>query len=348
MKVSYNTISTLGGIITGDRQISSYRSGPDLVEFFNELGSNDNYGSSFGTRWKYAEERLKQLNGSPKFETAITAALDPRNFLSGEHDIAVSVNLLNEYLKYDGYEVFKDGLFYRCRAVKATTALNGDHEKVKNLIFAADGPKPEIVLEDAVNNDIKIVKNEQYCLVYEKGIPSSGLSWSDLVEWWIKLNRQKITQERIEHERKLYSRLNQSLASEPEKLFFAAYFKLFRHKLADKFPALIPQVYLHYDPYTIAYLGGNKRLIRQRMDFLLLLDDGKRVVIEIDGQQHYAVQSSTGQQIANPKLYSEMVAEDRRLKLIGYDIFRFGGHELSSKEEVEKIVSEFFGRLLQI
>jgi very-short-patch-repair endonuclease len=44
------------------------------------------------------------------------------------------------------------------------------------------------------------------------------------------------------------------------------------------------------------------------MDFLLLLSDRQRVVIEVDGKQHYA----QGDQ-ASPALYSEMVAEDRLL-----------------------------------
>jgi hypothetical protein len=55
---------------------------------------------------------------------------------------------------------------------------------VKNLIFAANGDKPELVLIDAVNNDIKIVKNEQYCLVYDKSILDRGLLWTDLLDWW--------------------------------------------------------------------------------------------------------------------------------------------------------------------
>jgi hypothetical protein len=45
------------------------------------------------------------------------------------------------------------------------------------------------------------------------------------------------------------------------------------------------QVYLHYDPYT-RWAGGT--LGRQRMDFLLLLDHRRRVVLEVDGIQHYA------------------------------------------------------------
>src|SRR5260370_11301092 len=57
---------------------------------------------------------------------------------------------------------------------------------VKNLIFAANGPKPEIILLDALNNDIKIVRNEEYCLIYDKPISEQGFLWKDLQDWWIE------------------------------------------------------------------------------------------------------------------------------------------------------------------
>lgn len=43
--------------------------------------------------------------------------------------------------------------------------------------------------------------------------------------------------------------------------------------------------------------------MRERMDFLLLLPHGVRIVLEVDGKQHYAEGD-----IASPKLYSEMVS----------------------------------------
>lgn len=55
---------------------------------------------------------------------------------------------------------------------------------VKNLIFAANGPKPELVLRDAVNNDIEIVRNGAFCLVYDRPIPDDGLRFSHLITWW--------------------------------------------------------------------------------------------------------------------------------------------------------------------
>ena len=60
---------------------------------------------------------------------------------------------------------------------KCINQRGGVREGIKNLIFAADGPKPEIVIEDSISNSIKIVKNEEFCLVYDRAIPSTGLLW---------------------------------------------------------------------------------------------------------------------------------------------------------------------------
>jgi hypothetical protein len=59
------------------------------------------------------------------------------------------------------------------------------------------------------------------------------------------------------------------------------------------------------------------------MDFLILFSSRHRVVLEVDRKQHYANGDT-----ASPALYSEMVSEDRRLRLAGYEVYRFGGAEL--------------------
>jgi hypothetical protein len=63
-------------------------------------------------------------------------------------------------------------------------ATRGVGRQVKNLIFAADGPKPRLVLSDSVSNDIEIVENAEYCLVYDRPIQSHGLLLRELVDWW--------------------------------------------------------------------------------------------------------------------------------------------------------------------
>jgi len=81
------------------------------------------------------------------------------------------------------------------------------------------------------------------------------------------------------------------------------------------------------------------------MDFLMLLPNNVRVVLEIDGKQHYSKENDGGLHIASPELYAEMVTEDRRLKLAGYEIYRFGGLEFYKSKIEDKLV-EFFKELL--
>lgn len=40
---------------------TEYRSGPQLVSFFNDLGSKDIYGQGFPSRWIYTDNKLSQI-----------------------------------------------------------------------------------------------------------------------------------------------------------------------------------------------------------------------------------------------------------------------------------------------
>ncbi|MGH8647242.1 MAG: hypothetical protein ACREX4_23400, partial [Gammaproteobacteria bacterium] len=225
----------------------------------------------------------------------------------GERDTYLSV--INRHLSKDGYKLEPYDQLSGYPIYKAVKTNIGVKQKVKNLIFAADGPKPEIVFSDSISNDIQIVKNAEHCLVYDLPIPETGLRWSDLVAWWVGLFGDESSN--IEIERDLYRRLTRALSSEPEKLLFETYFARFRQKLGKSLPALIPQVYLHYDPYTLQQLRGINRLARQRMDFLMLFSNHERIVIEVDGKHHYA-----NGDVASPQRYAEMVAADRELRLV--------------------------------
>jgi hypothetical protein len=65
------------------------------------------------------------------------------------------------------------------------------------------------------------------------------------VQWWASRLQ---TENGDVAARRLWVRLNQSLEREPERRLFKAY----TARYADGFdlPALLAQVYLHYDPYT--------------------------------------------------------------------------------------------------
>jgi hypothetical protein len=114
----------------------------------------------------------------------------------------------------------------------------GVRGEMKNLI-SATGPKPRIVISNAISNDLEVVENGEHCLFYDRTLSPAGLTWRQLTAWWAR---------------------SDTLDGEEERT-----------------------ATLHYDPYT-RRAGGT--LTRQRMDFLLLVDQHRRVVLEVDGIQH--------------------------------------------------------------
>lgn len=206
--------------------------------------------------------------------------------------------------------------------MRADPLVDGE---MKNLIFAADGPKPRIVLADAVSNTIDIVEGADRCLVYDRTLSPIGLTWGELLA-----NR----------------RLVKSLVGDEEKLLSRTYRERYAREDAESAPALVLQVYLHYDPYTAAHSGHRRPRTRAAAHGLLLLpDDQRRIVIEVDGRHHYTENAYTDDERPSPRLYSEMVAEDRRIRVDGYEVFRFGGYELSQSTAPD-MVRSFFADLI--
>ncbi|HEV8004198.1 MAG TPA: hypothetical protein VGP63_30315 [Planctomycetaceae bacterium] len=248
------------------------------------------------------------------------------------------VAAFNAHLKHDGLALVASDQISGFPVFRMVSAREGVSGAAKNLVFASDGPKPEIVLSDAINNDIKIVKHEEHCLVYDRPLTNEGLSWRNLSRWWAETTAKP---DNKDTERDLYGRLLKCLSSPAEALLFRTYFKAFHTPLGDRLPALLPQVYLHYDPYTVAQRRGRRVLPRQRMDFLLLLSSFERIVVEVDGKHHYSDEN-----VAAPDKYAEMVHADRELRLLGYEVYRFGGSELTD-ERGEAAVTAFFNALFQ-
>jgi very-short-patch-repair endonuclease len=244
-----------------------------------------------------------------------------------------------ETMAYKIIEEYGDEYLEQLLAQLGMTGVAGE---LKNLIFAANGPKPRIVLQDAINNVIEITENAEYCLVFDQPLTGAGLSWRELTAWWTL--KQGLTGSERDRARSLYRRLDESMdGNEAERLVFKTYAELYARADGFDLPALIPQVYLHYDPYTRRERGGRGPLVRQRMDFLLLVANRGRIVIEVDGRQHYA--ESDGR--ANPARYAEMVKEDRSLRLAGYEVYRFGAKELMDGEASRDLVRQFFASLLE-
>lgn len=226
--------------------------------------------------------------------------------------------------EHEGYPVF------------SLVALHTARARPKNLIFASS-IKPDIRFRDAVNNDIEIVSNANDCLFYDRPISVEGLRWKDLQQWWADISMEKDKQAA---KKTLYQRLLSCLpkSSPPQRLLFTSFYSAFGKDIPD-LPALLPEVWLHWDPKTVAQRGVHA-LLNHRMDFLLLLPGGARIVIEVDGIQHYADDTYR----ADTRRYARLAAGDRELKLAGYEVYRFGGIELQSPES-SVMVEQFFKAL---
>lgn len=220
--------------------------------------------------------------------------------------------------------------------------LKSTDGQLRNLIFASAGQKPEIVLRDAISNVVEVSRHADSCLFYDRPLTTAGLTWGELTDWW-RATAALAGKDDTEVARSLYSRLGDSVRGNPvEHLVFRTYCERYASPAARELPALLPQVYLHFDPLTRKQRGGRHSVLaRERMDFLLLLPGAVRIVLEVDGKQHYA----DGEK-ASPQLYSEMAAEDRRLRLRGYEVYRFGGFELSQPQAAATLRA-FFGELLE-
>ncbi len=86
---------------------SEYRSGPKLVQFFNDLGFNDAYGQGFPSRWFFTDERLAKINGTPALDQCIRNTFAPVNFVGRIQELDLLINEFNQYLAFDKWKVVR-------------------------------------------------------------------------------------------------------------------------------------------------------------------------------------------------------------------------------------------------
>lgn len=144
MKLSDFSAQRIGEFIAGDPEGWPYRSGPKLVAFFNKMGFREVYGQGFPSRATFAKEKVSELNGKPKLKDAFREMLDPRLWLDvTTGTVEACAVQINEILKYDGYEVVRDGNFYKVRELAGTVI------EVENR-FAESEELSELLIEEQI------------------------------------------------------------------------------------------------------------------------------------------------------------------------------------------------------
>jgi hypothetical protein len=108
MQLSKKTLEKLRILINEE---TAYRSGPKLVEFFNELGFRDSYswGGGFPSRWIYTDGKLGILNGKPELDLCIRNLFSPINYVEDIAKLDGYINDFNQYLAFDGWKVVRKG-----------------------------------------------------------------------------------------------------------------------------------------------------------------------------------------------------------------------------------------------
>jgi len=139
MKISEFTLNHLAKAICGDVTYMPYLKGYELVLLFNKYGFNETYGQGFPSRWKYTEDKLRELNGKDSVRKIIEECIDPRRFHDLEIAVEDAVMQLNDFLKYNKYEIRKVGDSYKVTDAKgviiqAETTKEIGHEFVNEQI----------------------------------------------------------------------------------------------------------------------------------------------------------------------------------------------------------------------
>lgn len=146
MKLSDFSTQKIGNFIAGDADGWPYRSGPKLVAFFNKMGFREVYGQGFPSRGTFSKGKLAELNGKPKLKDAIREMLDPRLWIelaASGHVVEGCAIQVNEILRYDGYEVVRDGNFYKVRELASGVIEIENH-------FTESEELSELVIEEQI------------------------------------------------------------------------------------------------------------------------------------------------------------------------------------------------------
>ncbi|MFD4592778.1 AbiJ-related protein [Streptomyces rubiginosohelvolus] len=287
------------------------------------------------TDWPVEElfEQLGAFDAADARFARFTEALVAGDVLLDEalqHRLATA---MNEHLRTTGLELRQTGTLGGYPRFTLVPLQLAHIRAPKNVIFATPA-KPDIRFLSAVDNDIEIVNGD--ALIYDRTVTDDGIRWRDLQSWY--QDREHIT-DADEAKKSLYARLCASLPenSPGQRNLFDSYHRILGSEVYDM-PALLPEVWLHWDPRTVRERGP-QALLRFRMDFLLLLPHGQRVVLEVDGSQHYTRDRGRTPDTAK---YAAMVAADRDLRLSGYEVYRFGHDETTARTLLEAFLPRLF------
>jgi Abortive infection C-terminus len=113
MKISEYTLKHLSKAVCGDSGFTPYVNVQNLILYFSKYGLNADYENGFPSRWKFTEDKMRELNGKDALREVIQETVDPRRFHGLQINVDDSAMQINEIIKYDNLELRKIGEFYK-------------------------------------------------------------------------------------------------------------------------------------------------------------------------------------------------------------------------------------------
>jgi len=127
MKLSQQTLEKLRSLIN---EGTKYRSGPELIAFFNALGlPADTYGRDFPSRWLYTDRKLQSINDRPQLEQCIKNLFAPINFVEKINTLDPLISDFNRYLEFDGWRIVRNGKDITFRKAVEIQALKEQEDR---------------------------------------------------------------------------------------------------------------------------------------------------------------------------------------------------------------------------
>ena len=102
MILSDKTLEVLRDMIN---EKTEYRSGPKLVELFNKFGFCDSYGQGFPSRWRFTDDKLQHINGTPELDKVVKFVFSPSSFVGRYEEPGNLIKEFNQYIAFDGWEL---------------------------------------------------------------------------------------------------------------------------------------------------------------------------------------------------------------------------------------------------
>lgn len=244
MILQKKTLERLRDLINEETE---YRSGPKLVNFFNDLGFNDIYSQGFPSRWLYTDSKLEIINGKPELDICIKNLFSPVNFIGKFSELDNHINNFNQYLAFDDWKIVRNDkniLFKKADKInfQEKNTLNEENDFLNKEFndIPLDILNLDSILTETLNLRLIEIKkclssNAPLSVIFLTGSTLEGILLGIAIKNPRKFNESKISPKNKDNKVKPFQEwtLNNLIEVAYEQNFLSLDVKRYSHSLRD-------------------------------------------------------------------------------------------------------------------